>query len=165
MIERPPVITDQNLAIVMLDKSKRPNEKLSALIDKINDTVLEMTHEFHILFAEYEEFGKEKVISNLVDNCSLLSVEIVTTAHNAAIAQKQAQKCAEDAEKKPEIGMQLMHDALELNTKAISLVSNPLLHKEATANAINEYVIWLKELFGKGLNFEYKLANQEYNPN
>ena len=37
MIERPPVITDQNLAIVMLDKSKRPNEKLSALIDKIND--------------------------------------------------------------------------------------------------------------------------------
>ena len=37
MIERPPVITDQDLAVVMLDKSKRPTEKLSALIDKIND--------------------------------------------------------------------------------------------------------------------------------
>ena len=37
MIERPPIITDQDLAIVMLDKSKRPDEKLSALIDRIND--------------------------------------------------------------------------------------------------------------------------------
>ena len=37
MIERPPVITDKDLAVVMLDKSKRPDEKLSALIDKIND--------------------------------------------------------------------------------------------------------------------------------
>ncbi len=37
MIEKPPIITDQDLAVVMLDKSKRPDEKLSALIDKIND--------------------------------------------------------------------------------------------------------------------------------
>ena len=37
MIERPPIITDQDLAAVMLDKSKRPDEKLSALIDRIND--------------------------------------------------------------------------------------------------------------------------------
>ena len=37
MIERPPIITDQDLAVVMLDKSKRPDEKLSALIDRIND--------------------------------------------------------------------------------------------------------------------------------
>ena len=37
MIERPPIITERDLAAVMLDKSKRPNEKLSALIDKIND--------------------------------------------------------------------------------------------------------------------------------
>ena len=37
MIERPPIITDQDLATVMLDKSKRPDEKLRALIDRIND--------------------------------------------------------------------------------------------------------------------------------
>ena len=37
MIERPPIITDQDLAVVMLDKSKRPDEKLSSLIDRIND--------------------------------------------------------------------------------------------------------------------------------
>ena len=37
MIERPPIITERDLAAVMLDKSKRPNEKLSALIDRIND--------------------------------------------------------------------------------------------------------------------------------
>lgn len=37
MIERPPIITDQDLATVMLDQSKRPDEKLSALIDRIND--------------------------------------------------------------------------------------------------------------------------------
>lgn len=37
MIEKPPIITDKDLAVVMLDKSKRPDEKLSALIDRIND--------------------------------------------------------------------------------------------------------------------------------
>ena len=37
MIERPPIISERDLAAVMLDKSKRPDEKLSALIDKIND--------------------------------------------------------------------------------------------------------------------------------
>ena len=37
MIERAPIITERDLAAVMLDTSKRPNEKLSALIDKIND--------------------------------------------------------------------------------------------------------------------------------
>ena len=37
MIERPPIITERDLAAVMLDTSKRPNEKLSALIDRIND--------------------------------------------------------------------------------------------------------------------------------
>ena len=37
MIERPPYYTEKDLAIVMFDKTKRPDEKLSALIDKIND--------------------------------------------------------------------------------------------------------------------------------
>ena len=37
MIERAPIITERDLAAVMLDTSKRPNEKLSSLIDKIND--------------------------------------------------------------------------------------------------------------------------------
>ena len=37
MLERPPRITEEDLVIVMLDKSKRPDEKLAALIDKIND--------------------------------------------------------------------------------------------------------------------------------
>jgi Fic family protein len=37
MIERAPIITERDLAAVMLDTSKRPNEKLSALIDRIND--------------------------------------------------------------------------------------------------------------------------------
>lgn len=37
MIERPPYITDRDLVTVMLDKSRRPDEKLNALIGKIND--------------------------------------------------------------------------------------------------------------------------------
>lgn len=37
MIERPPRITDKDLAAVMLAHSKRADEKLNALIDKIND--------------------------------------------------------------------------------------------------------------------------------
>lgn len=131
---------------------------LYGLINRINDTCLEMNHEFHILFAEYEGFEKEKTISNLVDNCSLLGAEIVTTAHNAAITMRQSQNCMEESKRKPLIGTQLMQDALDLNVKAVNLVSEPLPHKEAVADAINRYVIWLKVLFGQGLNFEYNLA-------
>ncbi len=135
---------------------------LYALIDRTNDTILEMTHEFHILFAEYEGFEKENVISNLVDNCSLLVSEIVTVAHNAAIALRQSQNCVEEADKNDIHNSYYMQQAMELKTKALSLVKEPLIHKELVANAINEYVVWLKDLFGQGLNFEYNLAKPQF---
>lgn len=136
---------------------------LYALIDRTNETILEMTHEFHILFAEYEGFEKEKVLSNLVDNCSYLSAEIVTIAHNAAISIRQSLNCFEEADKKPVMGDYFMQQAQELKMKAISLVKEPLTHKDPVANAINQYVIWLKGLFGQGLNFEYNLVQPQFN--
>ncbi len=135
---------------------------LYALIDRTNDTILEMTHEYHILLAEYEGFEKEKVVSNLVDNCSMLVAEIVTVAHNAAIALKQSQKCDEEAEKNNIHNFYYMQQAIELKAKALNLVKEPLTHKETVANAINEYVVWLKDLFGKGLNFEYNLEKPQF---
>ena len=56
-----------------------------------------------------------------------------------------------------------MQQAQELKMKAISLVKEPLTHKYPVANAINQYVIWLKGLFGQGLNFEYNLVQPQFN--
>lgn len=151
-------ISNGQNSLQLYARSASEYKALYALIDRTNDTILEMTHEFHILFAEYEDFEKEKEISNLVDNCSLLVAEIVTVAHNVAITLRQSQKCADEADKNDMHNSYYMQQALELKTKAISLVKEPLTHKEPVANAINEYVIWLKGLFGQGLNFEYNLA-------
>ena len=155
-------ISNGQNSLQLYARSPSEYKALYSLIDRTNDTILEMTHEFHILFAEYEGFEKEKIISNLVDNCSLLVVEIVTVAHNAAIAIKQSQNCFEEAEKNPMVGEHYMQQALELKSKAISLVKEPLTHKEPVADAINEYVVWLKDLFGQGLNFEYNLAKPQF---
>ena len=155
-------ISNGQNSLQLYARSPSEYKALYALIDRTNDTILEMTHEFHILFAEYEGFEKEKVISNLVENCSFLVAEIVTMAHNAAITIRQSQKCYEEADKKPMMGDHYMRQAIELKTKAISLVKEPLTHKEPVANAINEYVVWLKELFGQGLNFEYNIAKPQF---
>lgn len=88
-------ISNGQNSLQLYARSSSEFKALSVLIDRTNDTILEMIHEFHILFVEYEGFEKEKVISNLVDNCSFLVAEIVTVAHNAAIALRQSQKCAE----------------------------------------------------------------------
>ena len=137
-------------------------QALYSLIDRTNETILEMTHEYHILFAEYEGFEKEEVLSNLVDNCSFLAAEIVTTAHNTASSIRQSLKFSEEADKNPIMGDFYLKQAQELKLNAASLVKEPLSHKELVANAINQYVIWLKELFGQGLNFDYNLVKPQF---
>jgi len=134
---------------------------LYTLIDNINDASLELTHEYHILVAEYEDFEKEKAITSLINNYSLLALEIMTVAHNAAIKIRQAQNCFEKAEKDETVSDGYTQMALELNTKVISLVKEPLSHKKAANKAINQYIKWLRKLFGKGLNFEYNLAKPQ----
>ena len=136
-------------------------EFLYTLIDRINETSLDMTHEFHILITEYEDFENEKIISNIIDNCSLLAVEIITTAHNAALTIKEAQNCFEQAKNNSLLSGDFTRQALELNTKVITLVKEPLAHKEDADKAVNQYIKWLRKLFGKGLNFEYNLAKPQ----
>ena len=67
MIENAPKCTEQDLANVLFNISKRPNEKLIALIDKIND--------------EYEYWDKVKY-KNIPESCS--SVEELWTRVKAS---------------------------------------------------------------------------------
>ena len=55
MIEKAPICTEQDLANVLFDKSKRPDEKLTAIIEKIND--------------EYEYWDKVKY-KNIPESCT-----------------------------------------------------------------------------------------------
>jgi len=55
MIEKAPICTEKDLANVLFDKSKRPNEKLTAIIEKIND--------------EYEYWDKVKY-KNIPESCT-----------------------------------------------------------------------------------------------
>lgn len=149
-------------SLVLYARSTTEYNTLYRLIDRVNETTLEMTHELHILYAEYDVFEKEKVISDLVKTTSLLGAEIVTAANNAAVAHRQSQNCFADADKKPNIGMSLMQQGLELSAKAVGYVSAPLPHKAAAEDSVNNYVAWLKQLFGQGLNFEYNLVKPQF---
>ena len=55
MIEKAPICTEKDLANVFFDKSKRPDEKLTAIIEKIND--------------EYEYWDKVKY-KNIPESCT-----------------------------------------------------------------------------------------------
>ena len=55
MIEKAPICTEKDLANVLFDKSKRPDEKLTAIIEKIND--------------EYEYWDKVKY-KNIPESCT-----------------------------------------------------------------------------------------------
>lgn len=132
---------------------------LYTLIDRISDTCLELIHEYHILIAEYDGIKNAEEISNLVNNCSLLGNQIVTAAHNAAIAITQSNNCLEESRRDPRSKSHYMIEHIELSAKASTIAKSPLLNKEAAEDSINNYVTWLKDLFGQGLNFKYDIQN------
>ena len=132
-------------------------KNLNDLIDEVNISHLEMTHESDLIIAEYYGIEDIEVLTTLVDMSSKFAAEIVTLAHNVVVEINKYWLARENADKFPEQSGQFLTYASEATNKAATLAEAPMVYQEKMRNAINNYIVWLHQLIGKGLNYRYEL--------
>ena len=130
---------------------------LYKLIDDVNEYLTEMMQEGNMILAEY--FGLEdlNVMSTLIDDASILVGEITIAAHNAAISMNTYKIAKEESEKHPVNATIYLAKAKEATDHAAQEVCTPLESLEKMRKDIQQYVLWLHRLIGKGLNYKYKI--------
>ena len=130
------------------------------LIDDVNADLLEMVHESNIILIQYFHLEGIKALSTLVDDAALFVAEIVTVAHNVSLEQANYKLAKENADKFPHHASQYLEKAIEATDKAVALVDAPRMYKDTMKKDIQQYILWLHTLVGKGLNLKYKLDEQ-----
>lgn len=125
------------------------------LIDDIEDAQLELTHEMHIAIAETGPLEGINNLAKLVEDTVQIANEIITVSNNVAKAielYNDAMKKSEDKAWDKESCLATAKSALdEIN----QYFKKPLIHKNIVEEDVNQYVIWLSELFGRGFNYKY----------
>ena len=129
--------------------------KLYMLNDELNSCLLEMTHESHVILAEFYGLDGIDSLTKLVDDATILVAEIVYVSHNLANAISGYQMFLKQAEKDP----QAINHAKITFQQIEKYQNEPIKNREIVEKDINEYIVWLNGLFDKGLNFNYKLPN------
>ena len=133
---------------------------LHNLNDEMNATLLDLTHESHIVIAEFKGLKGIETLTKLVDDTALLVAEMVFVSHNVAncianslLYNNKAESLSSDKDK-----ALLMGQAMDVLQIAENYANQPIEHKETVQKDIEAYIVWLNQLFGKGLNFKYQLA-------
>ena len=132
-------------------------KKLYELIDEVNCSHLEMTHESDLIIAEYYDIEDIKVLTILVDTTSKFTAEIVTIAHNVVVELNKYWLARENADKFPSHSSQYLTCATDATNKAAALAEAPMEYKDEMKEAVNNYIVWLHRLIGMGLNYRYEL--------
>lgn len=136
-------------------------QNLYDLNEEINASLLDLTHESHVVIAEFQGLDGINNITTLVDDTAYLVAEMVTISHNVANCitnskslKEQAEKCNNEKDKVLLIGKAM--DAMKL---ANNYTDMPLEYKEKVEKDLTAYIVWLNQLFGKGLNFKYRISD------
>lgn len=132
-------------------------ESIYKLIDDVNADLLEMVHESNMVLAQYSHLDGINAMSKLVDDASMFVAELVAIAHDVSLQQGVFKLAKENADKFPQHSNQYLDKAMEATKRAAEIADSPRKHKETLQYDIQQYIVWLHTLIGKGLNFKYKL--------
>ena len=133
--------------------------RVHTLIDEISKAALLMRQESSVCIAAYNDvIGDDKVMTNLVDNIQLLSVELLTKANNVAnniafFKQMFDKTQSEEGKNKDDAFTKAMMIGWQNN----QLLDEPVKYKDAVNNNIEQYLLWLNRLYMGGLAINYKV--------
>lgn len=133
---------------------------LYALNDEMNEALLELTHESHVILAEFSNLEGLDALSSLVDDASKMVAEIVVTSHNVANAFAGYNMFMTKAENEGWNQQDCINKARMALNAAGEYVKDPMPSKLKLEEDVTKYLIWLHSLFGKGLNFKYNLVQE-----
>lgn len=132
-------------------------ENLHRLNDEINSSLLKLTHESHIIYAEFKHLEGIELLLNMANNISLLASEMIFISHNVAICIIGHDKLIKESAN----NCVAFERAKKIMEDANKYINQPLKYKDIVETNLQDYILWLNKLFGKGLNFKYYLVNQE----
>lgn len=152
------IVMSQN-RILIKSRNAHYVDDLFSMIDEIDSYAVELSHEGNMLVADYSQFKDISPATHLVDITAKYAGELSCLANNVANSLQGSDFFKNRAlENDRATSVNEMRDSLDLGQKAQQYVEMPLMFKEPTSQAINEYVIWLEKLYGRGLLSQYKIT-------
>ncbi len=143
---------------VLYSRNHSSSESLYRLNDEMNVALLNLTHNSHLVLAEFDQLVGISAMTNLVDHTALLVGEIVTKSHNVAISIDIYNTCLKQAESHDFHRDSYLANAVSAQESINENAHKPFINKDIVDRDLDVYIEWLTSLFGKGLNFKYRLA-------
>ena len=132
---------------------------LFELIDEIDSYAVELSDVGNMLLVDYHQFKDITPATHLVDIAAKYAAELGCLANNVAnTLQGSAFFKNRALEKEDQLSTNELTKSLLLNQQAQAFVTNPLQFKEPTDKAVKDYIVWLEQLYGKGMIAQYNVT-------
>ena len=96
----------------------------------------------------------------MIDTVTKYAAELSCLANNVANTLQMAELFKNKAlENDTASSTKEMQNALLISQQAQALINEPLQFKEPTKDAINSYICWLEQLYGKGVLVNYQITD------
>lgn len=145
--------------IIIKSRNAYNVEKLFGLIDEIDTYAVELTNEGNMLIADFTQFREIDPATKLTDTAVLYAAELSYLANNVANSLQGSDFFKNRAlEKEDAASVKEMQNSILMNQQAQNYVTAPLKYKDATKEAIKNYILWLEQLYGKGVIANYQIS-------
>lgn len=145
--------------IIIKSRNAYNVDKLFALIDEIDTYAVELTNEGNMLIADYSQFSDINPATHLTDTAVLYAAELSCLANNVANSLQGSDFFKNRAlEKEDAVSVKEMQNSILMNQQAQNYVAAPLKYKDAIKEAIENYILWLEQLYGKGVIANYQIT-------
>lgn len=152
------IVMSQNRILIM-SRNAYNVDRLFAMIDEIDSYAVELAHEGNMLVVDYRQFKDIKPATHLVDLAAKYAGELGCLANNVANSLQGSDFFKNRAlEKETATSKQEMQNSLAMIVQAQNYVSAPLNYKDQMTKAINDYILWLEQLYGKGVLVNYNIT-------
>lgn len=150
--------------ILLMGRNPKQVHKLLNLVETLNIDMLEIIQEGNLLLVDNHTHQDISPATKLIDTAVLYAAELATIANNVSVKILGA----EDLKNRSfEINDQSAHNMMitsnSMLQEAVKMCENSPKMKEQTAQAINEYIIWLEKLYGKGVLIKYNIQEESDN--
>lgn len=152
------IVMSQNRILIM-SRNAYNVDRLFAMIDEIDSYAVELAHEGNMLVVDYRQFKDIRPATHLVDIAAKYAGELGCLANNVANSLQGSDFFKNRAlEKETATSKQEMQNSLAMIVQAQNYVSAPLNYKDQMTKAINDYILWLEQLYGKGVLVNYNIT-------
>lgn len=146
--------------IIIKSRNAYNVDKLFELIDEIDSYAVELADEGNMLIVDYHQFKGIDKATQLIDTVTKYAAELSCLANNVANTLQMAELFKNKAlENDTASSTKEMKNALLISQQAQAYVEAPLQFKEPTKEAINSYICWLEQLYGKGVLVNYQISD------